>query len=111
MIGQMDQVVEVFVTSYTSDGLGGRERSITSAGQYFANVATITGDEREHADREAYKQAAKFKMHNFSGFPVNTTSYIDWNGQRYDVTLDGYLGAQDLYITYSGVAGEQIAST
>lgn len=111
MIGKMDQVVEIFLTAYTPDGMGGSERTITSGGQYFAEVDHLAGDEREHAMRDADKQSVAFKMHNFQGFPVNTTSYIDWDGVRHDVVDKGFEGAQRLFVIFKTVAGEQIAST
>lgn len=111
MIGKMDQVVEVFTTTYVPDGFGGRERTITSIGQYFAEVDHLSGEEREHAMRDADKVSVSFKMHNFEGFPVNTTSYLDWQGMRYDVVDRDFEGAQRLYVVFKTVEGESIVST
>lgn len=111
MIGKMDQTVEIFTTTFTDDGMGGRERSIASGGQYFAEVDHLSGEEREHAMRDADKVSVSFKMHNFDGFPVNSTSYIDWNGMRYDVVDRAYEGAQRLFVVFKCVEGESIEST
>ena len=111
MIGKMDQVVEIFTTSFSPDGIGGSDRSIVSAGQYWAEVKHLSGDEREHALRDADKTSVSFKMHNFEGFPVDTTSYINWSGIRYDVVDKDFDGAQRLFVIFKTVAGEQIEST
>ena len=111
MIGKMDQSVEIFTTAFTPDGLGGFTREISSGGQYFSEVEHLSGEEREHAMRDADKKSVSFKMHNFDGFPVNTTSYINWNGQRFDVVDKDFEGAQRLYVIFKAVEGEQVEST
>lgn len=111
MIGDMDQSVEIFTTTFTSDGMGGSDRTITSGGNYFAKVSHVAGEEREHAGRNADKISVSFTMHNFEGFPVSTTSFIDWAGQRFDVVDREYEGPQRLRVTFKTVAGESIEST
>ena len=111
MISGMDQVVEIFTTSYTIDDMGGRERTIVSGGQYFAQVKHLGGSEGEHADRDAYKVPVDFLMHNFEGFPVGTIDFIDWNGKRFNVNDVAYDGPQRLYVTFKATAGDSYEST
>lgn len=108
MIGQMDQVVTVYTSSFTDDGVGGRETTLTNFGQYWAFVEHLSGDEREHAMRNADKVSVSFTMHNFAGMPVSTTSIIEFDGVSYDVVDREYVGTQRLYIKFKGVAGEHL---
>lgn len=108
MIGKMNQSVTVYTASFSSDGIGGREKTLNSIGEYWALVDFLSGDEREHAMRNADKTSVSFTMHNFSGFPVSTTSVIEFDGVNYDVVDREYVGAQQLYIKFKAVAGEHI---
>jgi len=108
MIGQMDQVVTIFTASYASDGVGGREKTLNNHGDFWAEASHLSGDEREHAQRDADKISVSFKMHNFEGFPVSTTSQIKWNGVIHDVVDVGFEGNQRLYVTFKTVAGEYL---
>ena len=62
-------------------------------------------------DQAADKVSVSFKMHNFEGLPVNTTSYIDWDGMRYNVVDRDFEGAQRLYVIFKTTEGEVIGST
>jgi len=108
MIGQMNQVVTVYTASFAADGMGGREKTTTSIGQYWARVDHLGGEEREHALRDADKMSVAFTMHNFEGFPVSTTSIIEFNGVKYDIVDREYVGTQQLYIKFKGVGGEYL---
>jgi head-tail adaptor len=106
MIGAMDQVVEPFAASFVDDGFGGREESLLSLGQMWAKVEFLSGEEREHAMRNADKQSVKFTMHNFDNSVIGTTSVIVWNGVKYDVVEPSFDGNQRLYVSFVAVAGE-----
>lgn len=108
MIGRMNQVVTVYISSFTPDGMGGREKTITSIGEYWALVEHLGGEERENALRDADKMSVAFTMHNFEGFPVSTTSNIEFNGVKYDIVDREYVGTQQLYIKFKGVGGEYL---
>ena len=108
MIGEMDQVVSVFTAEYTPDGIGGTEKTLVDLGQYWAKVTHLSGDEREHAQRNADKISVSFKMHNFEGFPASTTSQISWNGSMYDVVDREFDGNQRLYVVFKTVSGEYL---
>ena len=106
MIGKMDQVVEPFTASFVDDGIGGREETLSTLGQVWSHVEFLSGEEREHAMRNSDKQSVKFTMHNVDGFPLSSTSVIDWNGHRYDVVEAAYEGSQNLYVSLKAVSGE-----
>ena len=107
MIGKMDQVVSVFTASFAGDDFGGRVETLTQLpGAFFAEVAHLSGDEREHAMRDADKTSVSFKMHNFDGFPASTTSVLVWGGVKYDVVDREYTGNQRLYVTFKAVSGD-----
>lgn len=109
MIGRMNQVVTVYISSFTPDGIGGREKTNTSIGEYWALIEHLGGEEREHALRDADKMSVAFTMHNFEGFPVSSTSSIGFNGVKYDIVDREYVGTQQLYIKFKGVGGEYLA--
>lgn len=108
MIGRMNQLVTVYTSSFIPDGIGGREKTTASIGEYWALVEHLGGDEREHALRDADKMSVAFTMHNFEGFPVSTTSIIEFNGVKYDIVDREYVGTQQLYIKFKGVGGEYL---
>lgn len=108
MIGKMDQVVEIFTASYVTDDIGGRVEALTTGGQFWAQVIFLTGEEREHAMRDADKDTASFRFHNYEAFPASTTSVVQWNGLRFDVTELAYEGSQNLYVVLKGQRGEDV---
>jgi head-tail adaptor len=108
MIGKMDQVVEIFTASYVTDDIGGRAETLTTNGQFWSEVVFLTGEEREHAMRDADKDVVAFRFHNYEGFPASTTSVIQWNGNRFDVSEIAYEGSQNLYVVLKGQRGEDI---
>ena len=106
MIGSMDQVITLFDSVLTPDGFGGNSQQLVSKGQFFAKVNHLTGEEREHAGRNAQKQSVSFTMHNISSSNGVNTSVIEWSGFRYDIVDVEFSGNQNLYITYKCVRGE-----
>ena len=76
MIGKMNQSVTVYTASFSSDGIGGREKTLNSIGEYWALVDFLSGDEREHAMRNADKTSVSFTMHNFRLHLLNPQSIV-----------------------------------
>ena len=104
----MDQVATIYTASFVTDEIGGRVKTLSSIGQFWCEVIFETGEEREHAMRDADKDVVSFRFHNYQGFPASTTSVIEWSGGRYDVTSVGFEGSQNLYVVIKGQRGEDI---
>jgi hypothetical protein len=106
MIGKMSTLVDIYVTEFAPDGMGGYEKSSVFYDQAWAEVKSASAEEREQGLRNADRNIVLVSMHAYEGFPVSSVDVLHINGVKYDVIGKDFAATSDLFVSFRCEAGE-----
>tara|TARA_Y100000310_G_scaffold142034_1_gene141491 strand:- start:1635 stop:1961 length:327 start_codon:yes stop_codon:yes gene_type:complete len=93
---ELDQRIEFFAETRTSDGMGGSSVSWVSKGSSWAKAKPLSGKEVERYDQLEASNNYKFVVRNRQD--LTESDKITWNGTDYNIRSIPDLGKRVLYL-------------